>query len=168
MKVLLKLLTLLISRRGISLINLIIVAFIALVSYELYALMVDAVANADETEEILDTVGVILIAWGVALEERDTLMETFGAYAQGCPAAEEFADHAGHVYGLAALLLGLFMEVAVELVKMPDHVVNTFGIEHILFGTGILFMVVSAGLLLHMNFELMRAGKLPEKAVHSA
>ncbi|MEF2231718.1 MAG: hypothetical protein V3571_12375 [Pseudodesulfovibrio sp.] len=168
MKLLLTLLTLLISRRGIALINLIIVAFIALISFELYELMADAASNADEIEEILDTVGVILIAWGVALEERGTLMESFGAYAGGCPAAEEHADHASHVYGLAALLLGLFMEVAVELVKIPDHVVNTFGIEHILFWIGIFFMVVSAGLLLNMNLDLLRSGRTCGKAGHPA
>jgi len=168
MKLLLHMLTLLISRRGISIINLIIVGFIVLVSFELYDLMADAVSNADEIEEVLDTVGVILIAWGVALEERDTLMESFGAYAEGCPEVEKHADHAGHVYGLAALLLGLFMEVAVELVKIPDHVVNTMGLEHVLFWCGIFFMVVSAGLLLHMNVELLRAGSRCARGGHPA
>ncbi|MDD3312441.1 hypothetical protein [Pseudodesulfovibrio sp.] len=152
-----RLLRLLISRRGIALIHLLIVGFIALVSFELYDLMSDTVSNAGEIEEILDTVAVILVAWGVALEERGTLMESLGAYAKGCPTVEKEADHASHIYGMAALLLGLFMEVVVEVVKVPDHVINTVGLEGVLFWIGIAFMAASVALLLHMNLELWRA-----------
>jgi len=159
-----RLLRLLISRQGIALIHLLIVGFIVLVSFELYDLMSDTVSNADEIEEILDTVAVILVAWGVALEERGTLMESLGAYANGCPAVEKEADHASHIYGMAALLLGLFMEVVVEVVKVPDHVINTVGLEGVLFWIGIVFMAASVALLLHMNLGLWRTRNIPGMA----
>jgi hypothetical protein len=151
-----KLLRMVISRRGLLVVNAAIVLFIVAVALESWELLRDTLHNAEEIGEIIDTVAIILVAWGVALEERGTMMDAFGAYGDGCPAVEAAADHSSHVYGMAALLLGLFMEVAVEVVKMPDHVVNTVGLEGILFGVGIVLMFLAAVLLLRMNVELWR------------
>ena len=89
------------------------------------------------------------------------MMDAFGAYAAGCPEVEARADRECHIYGMAALLLGLFMEVAVEVVKVPDSVVNTVGIESLLFGVGIVLMLVAAILLVRMNLELRRIARTP-------
>ncbi|MFH1913680.1 MAG: hypothetical protein ABIK45_05340 [Pseudomonadota bacterium] len=154
-----RLLKYIISRRGLLVVNFAIVAFIAIVAVESWELMRDTIHNVDEIGEILDAVGIVLVAWGVALEERATLMNAFGAYKEGCPESEAMIDRECHIYGMAALLLGLFMEVTVELVKVPDAVINTFGIEHVLFGVGVLFMVVAAFLLVRMNFEMWRIAR---------
>jgi hypothetical protein len=148
-----------ISRRGLVVVNYAIVAFIAVVAFESWELLRDAAHNADEVGEIIDTVAVVFVAWGVALEERGTMMDAFGAYSGGCPEAEALADRECHVYGMAALLLGLFMEVAVEVVKVPDAVVNTVGLEPLLFGVGIALMIVAAILLVRMNFAILRIGR---------
>jgi hypothetical protein len=156
-----RLLRYLVSRRGLVCVNYAIVAFIVVVGVESWELLRDAVHNAGEIGEIIDTVAVVLVAWGVALEERGTMMDAFGAYAAGCPEVEARADRECHVYGMAALLLGLFMEVAVEVVKVPDSVVNTVGIESLLFGVGITLMLVAAILLVRMNLELRRIARTP-------
>ena len=85
-----------------------------------------------EAEDIIEGVGVILIAWGVALEERNKLREVLGLLNRGAredETYEEVLDENCHRYGLGLLLLGLFAEVGVECVKIPDRIINTAGIE---------------------------------------
>jgi hypothetical protein len=72
---------------------------------------------------------VVLIAWGVALEERHSLREIFGLDVGVDEAREARIDQLCHRYGLGQLLLGLFSEMGVEFVRVPDRVINTAGIE---------------------------------------
>ena len=103
-----------------------------------------------EAEEIIEGVGIVLIAWGVALEERQKLREVFGLFHHGDTQKvryEEALDENCHRYGLGLLLLGLFSEVCVESVKIPDRIINTAGIESLvlLLSSSLL---VAAGLLM--------------------
>jgi hypothetical protein len=128
------------SRRTIALINLLIAAVVgfALIDF-VRAFSLTDLADAEET---LTGMGVILIAYGVALEERHTLREIFGLDIHVDEDREERIDRICHHYGLGQLILGLFSEVAVECVRIPDRVINTSGIElHVLLASGILLAI---------------------------
>jgi len=51
---------------------------LAILISSLYDLIITHARPHHEAEEIISGVGVILIAWGVALEERHKLREVFG------------------------------------------------------------------------------------------
>ena len=128
---------------------------LAILISSLYDLIITHARPHHEAEEIISGVGVILIAWGVALEERHKLREVFGLVPEHTKNAdekvhvshEEVLDESCHRYGLGQLLLGLFVEVGVECVRVPDRIINTDGIEsEVLLFCG--FMLAVAGILL--------------------
>lgn len=88
-------------------------------------------------EEILEGLGTILVAFGVAAEERETLLKFLGVYPQGRTTQQARTDHHCHGYGLILLLVGLFVEVSVYIIRMPDLPTLDFDILLILTGTAL-------------------------------
>ena len=85
-------------------------------------------------EEIIAGLAAILVAFGVALEERETLLKFVGLYPDGLTPQQGRMDHHCHGHGLSLLLLGLFSEVAVYLIRMPD--INTVDFDMVLIALG--------------------------------
>ncbi len=88
--------------------------------------------------------GVTLIGWGVALEERSALRGIFGIAGGVDEAYQAHIDHECHAVGVGLLLFGLFSEICVEMVKLPNHIVNTKGIDEIVIGISALFLLLGA------------------------
>jgi len=105
-------------------------------------------------EEILEGLGTILVALGVALEERETLMKFLGVYPAGLTPEQACVDHHCHGYGLLLLLVGLFVEVAVYVIRMPNLDTVNFDTGLILVGAG--FCVLGAVLLARLTWLLWR------------
>jgi len=105
-------------------------------------------------EEILEGLGTILVAFGVALEERETLLKFVGLYPHGLTPQQARVDHHCHGYGLSLLLLGLFAEVAVYLIRMPD--LNTVDFDPALIVLGALFCLVGGAMLARLTWLLWR------------
>ena len=135
--------------------NLVLLAILFNSFWEAFGYLTDAVNNADEIEEVLDGLGAIFVAYGVALEERETLMKIFRLYPKLQNPLEEEIDHICHISGLLLLVAGLFMEVAVEAVKLPDSIFNTRGLETWVFCAGFLFGTLAAGVLIHQAYKLL-------------
>ena len=115
-----------------------------------------------EAEDIIEGVGVILIAWGVALEERNKLREVFGLLHQdGSDNAlyEAALDENCHRYGLGLLLLGLFSEVGVECVRIPDRIIDTTSIENNVLLASACLQVVAGALMLRQVAYLLFISK---------
>lgn len=106
-------------------------------------------------EEILEGLGTILVALGVALEERETLLKFLGVYPQGLTPLQAEIDHHCHGYGLLVLLVGLFAEVAVYIVRMPN--LETVDIDPALLLAGTAFCALGALLLARLSWALWRA-----------
>jgi hypothetical protein len=136
--------------------------------YQASKLLFNLTNDFNEIEELLDGISVIFVAYGVALEERDSLMKFFDLYPKYWTDVEEATDHFSHFYGLCILLLGLFMEVSVELVKIPNTVLNTEGIEGVIFGIGFFFSILTSVLLLRLSYVLLRIRKLASKGVRES
>lgn len=107
-------------------------------------------------EEVISGLGVILIGWGVALEERHKLREIFGLTGER-EAREEAIDEACHRFGLGLLLFGLFAEIMVEAVRIPDDIINTSGIEKSVLAAAVALLGIGALLLLRQILVLARA-----------
>jgi hypothetical protein len=131
--------------------------------YQACRLLFNPTNDFDQIEGILDGISVIFVAYVVALEERDSLMKFFEIYPRYWNEVEEATDHFSHFYGLCILLLGLFMEVSVEVVKIPNSILNTEGIEGVVFGVGFLFLILASVLLLRVSYVLLRVGKVASK-----
>lgn len=106
-------------------------------------------------EETLEGLGTILVALGVALEERETLMKFLGVYPAGLTPVQTRVDHHCHGYGLLLLLVGLLVEVAVYVIRMPDLETVDFDPAILLAGTA--FCVLGAVLLVRLTWLLWRA-----------
>ncbi len=144
------------SRSGIILFNTILLVVTALSLQSMIPLLGNAVGHAKELEDIAECLGVILIGYGVAVEERSAFMRIFRLYPAFETPLQEQVDHLCHEYGLCYLLLGLFMEVCVACIKIPNAIINTESIEGVVFGFSALFLVWNAVLMLRHCWFLMR------------
>lgn len=106
-------------------------------------------------EEILEGLGTILVALGVALEERETLMKFLGVYPAGLTPVQARVDHHCHGYGLLLLLVGLLVEVAVYVIRMPN--LNTVDFDPALLLAGTAFCALGVVLLTRLTWLLWRA-----------
>jgi hypothetical protein len=158
-----KLAKILTSRASLCVLNALILIITAASLYEAGKLLFNLTNDFNQIEEILDGMGAIFVAYGVALEERDTLMKFFKLYPQYLNDKENATDQLCHFHGLCILLLGLFMEVSVELVKIPNAIFNTEGIEGLIFGIGLIFCVAAVMILIRLCYLLIRLEPLPVK-----
>jgi hypothetical protein len=156
------------SRVAVCVLNGIILMITVSTLYEASKLLFNLTNDFDQIEGLLGGPSAIFVAYGVALEERDYLMQFFKLYPTYWNHAEEATDGFCHFYGLCILLLGLFMEVSVEVVKIPNTVLNTTGIEEVVFGVGFLFSVVTLVLLIRLSYVLIRIRKFASKEVRES
>ncbi len=131
------------------------------VVYDAFVLFFKVGNDVSAIENLLDGIATIFVAYGVALEERDTLMKFFKLYPRYLDDVQKETDAVCHFYGLSYLLVGLFMEVAIETIKLPHKVFNTVVAEEIVFGIGLVFCVTACVLLLK-NICLL--SRIPESA----
>jgi len=105
--------------------------------------------DVEHIAEILEGLGVILIGWGVAIEERHTLREM--AHLVDLPDEERQAaiDRVCHSSGIGLLILGLFAEICVEAVRLPNDVMPTEGIDPIICWVSVTFLAAGALTLIH-------------------
>jgi hypothetical protein len=141
---------LLLNRWTLSLLNAIILFPLVLSIIELVSILwgvrwgTDMQAMIHEAEDLIEGVGVVLIGWGVALEERDGVAGLLGGRIDATDPKEAAINSLCHHYGLALLVLGLFAEIAMECVKLPDHIINTASIERWPLTIATLFLALGA------------------------
>lgn len=141
----------------ISLLNLLLVLNLA---HAVIEIALASSSNHHEVIEIIEGLGVIMIAWGVALEERFKLREVFHLLPKKRAEIgyQNAVDENCHRFGLGFLLLGLFAIVGAECVSVPDRIINTSSLEKpILFLSGILLGV--CGILMLTQSSLLLFAK---------
>lgn len=97
--------------------------------------------------DIVTGIGVIMIGFGVVLEERHILREVFGLLGGPHEAWEETIDHICHKYGAGQLVLGLFAEMCIEAIKIPNTILYTGEVDDYMVVGALAFMAVGAALL---------------------
>lgn len=140
------------GRVSLTVINLLIVVSGVNAIIEMLPLLANFANDIDQLENITEGYGTILIAYGVATEERGTLMDFLRLYPTHRTPVQEATDHVCHHYGLMLLLLGLFIELCEEIVKLPDSVMNTQSIESLMFWVAVVLIAASAWVLLRFSW----------------
>lgn len=136
------------GRNGILLFNVLILSLSIFSLWISAPMLLNAADNIADLENVSESLGVILIAYGVAIEERHSLMPIFKLYPTFYTEKQAYIDDICHAYGLFYLLLGLFMEMCVACVKMPNSIIDTDHIEYLLFGVSAVFIVWNTGLMI--------------------
>lgn len=143
------------GRTAINLGNLLLILLLLHGIWQVLGNYAQIVEMQDAMEEILEGLGTILVALGVALEERETLLKFIGVYPAGLTPEQACVDHHCHGYGLLLLLVGLFVEVAVYIIRMPNLDTVNFDSGLILAGTA--FCILGTLLLARLSWLLWRA-----------
>jgi multisubunit Na+/H+ antiporter MnhG subunit len=133
----------LLSPAAIAVIDLLILIPLAL---SIVDVMQDLWTRPDihEPMDIVEGMGVILIGWGVALEERAAMRGIFGLMDVPDPARQNHIDHVCHHTGIGLLVFGLFAEICVEAIRLPDRIIDTKGINHAILAVSVVFLAISA------------------------
>ena len=116
-----------------------------------------------QLDQIIEGMAVISIAFGVALESREDIMEILGLYPRFICETEQRIDQVCKDYGIAFLLYGLFMEIPNQMVRIPNHIVNTAGIEIPAMMVCVVFL---CAILVASVLATLRLLRLPALRVH--
>ncbi|MHC1712893.1 MAG: hypothetical protein AB9872_12180 [Solidesulfovibrio sp.] len=152
-----KFLLVLTGKFGIFTINLLLLCLSLLTLWFMLPLIFNAANNVTELEDISEYMGVMLIGYGVAVEERQSFMEIFKLYPKFTTPLQQHVDHLCHEYGLCYLLLGLFMEMCVACIKIPNAIIDTDSLEPVIFTLSALFLLWNTILMLRHSWFLVRA-----------
>jgi hypothetical protein len=144
----------LISPSGIAAVNLLIL-------WPLVLSIVDVIEGIwihrdfNEAVDTVSTIAIILIGWGVALEERHVLREVFRMSGRPDERWQHGIDEACRRAGVGVLILGLFAEICAELIHLPNRIIETGGSEHPLLAIGTFFLAVAGLILMRLLVQLI-------------
>lgn len=148
------------SRSSVIAINLYLTAFSVLSLWIMIPMILDPASHTLELENISEYLGVIFIGYGVAIEERQSFMGIFKLYPDFQTPFQDKVDHICHEYGLCYLLLGLFMEMCVACIKIPDAIIDTENIEDVFFSISALILTLTTVLMIRHCWLLSRVKHL--------
>lgn len=120
-------------------------------TFGLLAAQRDLLAGKDVEHivDMLEGLAIILIGWGVAIEERHSLREMAGLVVTPDDERQVAIDRVSHSNGICMLILGLFAEIGVEAVRLPDDVLPTFNFDHGVTWAAVGLVVVGGFVLVH-------------------
>ncbi len=148
----------LLNRWSIILLNLLIAMPMTLALIEIGVLLWGAGrgdhGTIKEAGHLIEGMGVILIGWGVVLEERHGVSHLLGGLPTENPDDEAALDALCHQSGLALLVLGLVAEILVQCVEVPDHIINTDGVERVVLSVGAAFLALGLAVLVRHSGRL--------------
>ncbi|NTV43845.1 MAG: hypothetical protein HGA63_11155 [Syntrophobacteraceae bacterium] len=121
-----------------------------------YILWRNAENDFGEMTDLIEGIATIFVAYGVAIEERETFMEILGLYPEHASARERGIDHMCHVYGLCILVVGLIVEFLSILFKISSRLRGIEGSETGVFILMILCTAAAVFLLLRHSVLLFR------------
>ena len=143
-----------ISPPGIAVVNLTILWPLVLAILDVVESM-GILRDFNEAVDTESTIAIILIGWGVALEERFVLREVFGMVGRPDERWQKGIDGACHRTGVGVLILGLFAEICAELTHLPNRIIDTGGSEHPLLAVGAVLLAVSGLILVRFIVQLI-------------
>ncbi len=149
-----KVLLLITGRYGIFAINFFLICLSVATLRVMIPMLFNTVDNVLELEDVSEYMGAIFVGYGVAVEERQAFMKIFKLYPEYLSSTQEYVDELCHEYGLCYLLLGLFMEICVACIKIPNSIIDTDHIEYIVFGFSAFFLIWNAVLMARHNYFL--------------
>lgn len=120
-----------------------------------FPLLADYQKNQAILQDIVQNSEEIFIVFGVILEERDFLMEKIGLYPAFYNSKEELTDAACHAYGFALLIVASLLVIPINLIVIPNEVVNTDNIELGLYYFSLISLVIAIFILIKFSYRLL-------------
>ncbi|MDP3426211.1 MAG: hypothetical protein Q8S17_02370, partial [Humidesulfovibrio sp.] len=152
-----QLLSRLTSRAAIMTMSIAIILLMLQGSWDILRKYGDIALHQLAMENILQGLSTILVAYGLVLQERAALLTFLKLYPHGLTPHQSRVDAHCSGYGLAVILVGMFVSVAVYLIRMPD--LDIVDYDPALIVLGALFCLVAAGLLARLSWLLWRDPK---------
>jgi len=149
----------LMSTGGLTLFNFILLIVFTFSIFNALMLLYNSADDAVQMDSIMNAIATILVAYGVVLEERESIFKSAGIYPAAVCEKESRIDHLCHNYGIAFLVVGLFIEVTTEIVKIPCQVINFSAVEKPIFAVGMMLSVASIFMLLYFTLKIFYSGK---------
>lgn len=129
-------------------INLLLLLIFAQILIEVYRLTFPLLShNLSTIDGAFDAAAILLVAYGVVMEESDSVMKILLLYKKNENVLNKKIDSVSHDFGLVMLILGLFIEIPVQLIKVSNTIVNTVHVE--------LFLILLSFLLLLIAFLIV-------------
>ena len=94
----------------------------------------------DEINTTLNGIGGVLIALGVLMESRITILKMTGRMIDEL---QEHLNESAEYCGMGLLLIGLLIEILAVIIEVPNTVVNTVGVEIYLYMGCIAMIAIS-------------------------
>lgn len=88
---------------------------------------------------MIGKMGIVLLGWGVVLEERPGVSHLLGGVKSGDPACQATVDALCHRGGLALLGLALVAEILARCFEVPDHIIDIGRIAWVVLSGGAAF-----------------------------
>lgn len=151
-------LRLLISPLAIALINVMLLVPMGLSVWDV-ALSVLARQDWNEPVGIVTAIAVIMMGWGVALEERHMVRDMLGMTGRKDEERQAAVDLLCHRVGFGVLVLGLFAEVCVEMISLPDRIISVSGFEFELIAGAVLLIGAAIVILARHVVKLVLAAR---------
>ena len=118
---------------------------------------------SNDVEEMLrevEGVSMLFLGIGLILKERQVLRHIFHLSPLRECRLEAWRNRLCAHMGLCLLLNGTAMRLAVQLFKIPDHIIPTQGEENLVFALGLLFCLLASLILLYLLFRLAMGPKV--------
>lgn len=133
----------LLNRYSVTFFNLLLMALLVLALKDLTKLLLTNKKEVEEMLKIVGGTGSIMVTYGIVLEERESLMHIFKCYPKHESQNQKLTDQICSDAGILLLVIGLIIEVLVQVIEIPNSVLNTKGHESIIFGIGGLLLVIA-------------------------
>jgi hypothetical protein len=148
--------TAVLNRYIIVVINLLLIFIIFSIVITLVRLLKTPENDIKEMVELCNGIAIILYGYGVSMEFRRQLMTYLGIYPACDSPLQKAVDTMCQKYGIFFLLLGLFLEILVHLVTIPNAALNTEGKESYVFTICLFILVFVFWLQLYFTYKLIR------------
>ncbi len=147
------------SKGGLTIFNFILLAVFSFSMFNAFTLLFNQADDAVQMDNIMNAIATILVAYGVVLEERESIFKIAKIYPAAASETESNLDHLCHDYGISFLVIGLFIEVTTEIVKIPCQIINFSAVEKPIFAVGMSLCVASIFMLLYFTMKIFFSGK---------
>ena len=137
-----------ISRPGLFFINLILLIVTLFLVYDISAMIFGRNGTIEEIDDLTDNVATIMVAFGVLIEERHEILKLIGSGKKN-QTPDNFSDITTR-YGVYFIVVGLFIEVSVEAMKIPIRFSKGGLLEEVLIAGSVLLSL--GGLLASILF----------------
>ena len=133
----------LLNRYTVTIFNLGLMFLLVLALKDLTKLLMTSKKEVEEMLKIVGGMGTIIVTYGIVLEERESLMHIFRCYPKHESLKQRMTDQICSDAGILLLVIGLMVEVLVQVIEIPDTILDTKGHESIIFGIGGLLLLIT-------------------------